>query len=148
MGTAIICGVTWAERTHDALRREGHRRGAAREAVVSVLSGQDCVATVPEILAAAEAAGRPVGIASVYRVLDLLTDKGLVQRIDLGGGRSHYERIDGEEHHHHVVCDECGRVEPFSDEKLEAALHRVEQQTGYTVSAHDVLLRGACVDCR
>jgi Fur family ferric uptake transcriptional regulator len=140
--------TSWAEQTRQALRSAGYRRGPAREAVVAVLSGQDCVATVPEIVAAAEAAGRPVGIASVYRVLELLTEQGLVQKIDLGDGRAHYERVDGDEHHHHVVCDACGRVEPFSDAKLEAALHRVERETGYTVSAHDVLLRGSCVDCR
>jgi Fur family ferric uptake transcriptional regulator len=139
--------TTWAEQTREALRSAGYRRGPARDAVVSVLSGQDCVATVPEIVAAAAAAGRPVGIASVYRVLELLTEQGLVQRIDLGGGRAHYERVDGDRHHHHVVCDECGRVEAFTDAKLEAALHRVERETGYAVSAHDVLLRGSCENC-
>jgi Fur family ferric uptake transcriptional regulator len=104
---------------------------------------------VPEIVDALGAQGRTVGIASVYRVVDLLTEKQLVQKIDLGDGRARYERAElADEHHHHLVCNECGRVEPFADESLEAALRRVEEDAGFAVASHDVLLRGACDDCR
>jgi Fur family ferric uptake transcriptional regulator len=141
--------VKWEERTHDALRDAGYRVGAARRAVVSVLARRDCCLTVPEIVDALGAQGRTVGIASVYRVVDLLTEKQLVQKIDLGDGRARYERTElADEHHHHLVCNECGRVEPFADESLEAALRRVEEDAGFAVASHDVLLRGACDDCR
>jgi Fur family ferric uptake transcriptional regulator len=141
--------VSWEEQTHDVLRDAGHRVGAARRAVVSVLARRDCCLTVPEIVDAVRNQGREVGIASVYRVVDLLTEKQLVQKIDLGDGRAHYERAElPDEHHHHVVCNDCGRVEPFADEELEAALRRVERDTGFAVASHDVLLRGACDGCR
>jgi Fur family transcriptional regulator, ferric uptake regulator len=141
--------VTWEARTHEVLRDAGYRVGAARQVVVSVLAQRDCCVSVPQIVDAVRAEGREVGIASVYRVLDLLTDKGLVQKLDLGDGRAHYERVEpADEHHHHLVCSECGRVEPFEDQNLEAALRRVEQDTGFEVASHDVLLRGACDDCR
>jgi Fur family ferric uptake transcriptional regulator len=141
--------VTWEEQTHDVLRAAGYRVGAARRAVVSVLARRDCCLTVPEIVDAVRTQGRRVGIASVYRVVDLLADKQLVQKIDLGDGRARYERVDlADEHHHHLVCNECGRVEPFADETLEAALRHVERDAGFAVASHDVLLRGACDDCR
>jgi Fur family ferric uptake transcriptional regulator len=141
--------MTWEERTHDALRDAGYRVGAARRAVVSVLARRHCCLTVPEIADAVGAQGRKVGIASVYRVVDLLAEKQLVQKIDLGDGRAHYERVEpADEHHHHLVCNECGRVEPFADESLEEALRRVERDAGFAVASHDVLLRGACDDCR
>jgi Fur family ferric uptake transcriptional regulator len=141
--------VNWEDRTHRALRDAGFRIGAARQVVVSVLARRDCCLTVPEIVDAVRAQGGGVGIASVYRVLDLLTEKQLVQKIDLGDGRARYERANlADEHHHHLVCDACGRVEPFSDEDLEAALRRLERETGFAVASHDVLLRGACDDCR
>ena len=141
--------MTWEERTHDALRDAGYRVGAARRAVVSVLARRDCCLTVPEIVDAVRAQGREVGIASAYRVVDLLSEKQLVQKVDLGDGRAHYERVEpADDHHHHLVCNECGRVEPFADESLEAALRRVEQEAGFAVASHDVLLRGACDDCR
>jgi Fur family ferric uptake transcriptional regulator len=46
------------------------------------------------------------------------------------------------------VCDDCGKVEPFEDHSLEAAIQRVADGRGYAVAAHDVVLRGACEDCR
>ena len=119
------------------------------QAVVSVLARRDCCLTVPEIVEAVRREGREIGIATAYRVVDLLAERELVQKLDLGDGRAHYERVElADEHHHHLVCNECGRVEPFADESLEAALRRVEQDTGFAVASHDALLRGACDDCR
>jgi Fur family ferric uptake transcriptional regulator len=141
--------MTWEERTREALREAGYRTGAARQAVVSALARGDCCRTVPEIAAELRAEGREVGIATVYRVLDVLAEQNLVQKLDLGDGRAHYERVElADDHHHHLVCNECGRVESFADGALEAALKRVEQDTGFAVASHDVLLRGACADCR
>ncbi|MHB8644123.1 MAG: Fur family transcriptional regulator [Gaiellaceae bacterium] len=137
--------MSWEEQTLRALQEAGHRRGAARERVVGVLAQNDCCLTAPEIAAAAG----QVGIASVYRVLDQLADASFVQRIELGDGVTRYERSEPahDHHHHHVVCSECGRVERFEDDKLEAALRRVERETGFAVASHDVLLRGSCADC-
>ena len=146
----IISNVrTWQEETLDALRASGRRRGAARELVVAVLAEQDCCATAPEIAEAVRVRGARVGIASVYRVLELLTSEGLLQRIDLGSGISRYEAVrSGGHHHHHLVCDSCGKVEAFEDHALETAIHRLEKASGYVVAGHDVVLHGACGDCR
>jgi Fur family ferric uptake transcriptional regulator len=90
-----------------------------------------------------------VGIASVYRALEGLDELGLVQRIDLGDGVSRFEAAHSDgEHHHHLVCDDCGKVEPFEDATLETVLERVAGGRGYVVGGHDVLLRGACGECR
>ena len=95
------------------------------------------------------ARGARVGIASVYRALDGMDELGLVQRIDLGDGVARFEPAHaGGDHHHHLVCDDCGKVEPFEDAGLESAIERVADGRGYTVAAHDVVLRGACEDCR
>ena len=139
----------WVDGTLDALRDDGYRNGGARRAVVGLLGRQDCCLTAQEIFDRLRGEGRQVGIASVYRVLDLLSDKGLVQRIDVGGGSARYEPVHASgEHHHHLVCDDCGKVEAFADDELELVLGRVESRTGYSVAAHDVVLRGACADCR
>ncbi len=140
--------MDWTERTLDALRGGGYRNGVARRAVVELLGRQDCCLTAQEIFDELRHEGRPVGIASVYRVLDLLTEKGLLQRIDLGAGVARYEPLQTSgEHHHHLVCGDCGRVEAFADDELERALHELERRTGYSVAGHDLVLRGACRDC-
>jgi Fur family ferric uptake transcriptional regulator len=139
----------WSESTLEALQRKGLRNGGARRAVIDLLAGQDCCLTAQEIFDRLRVSDRRVGIASVYRVLELLTSEGCVQRIDLGSGISRYEPVhSGGGHHHHLVCDSCGKVEAFEDPQLETAIHRVEATSGYAVAGHDVVLHGACGDCR
>jgi Fur family ferric uptake transcriptional regulator len=138
----------WAETTAAALRSRGHRNGGARQAVIELLGRQHCCLTAQEIFDQLREEGRRVGVASVYRSLEQLTRDGFVQRIDIGAGVSRYEPIHSDrEHHHHLVCDDCGKVEAFADEELERALRKVEGRTGYSVAGHDVVLRGACADC-
>ena len=144
-----VAEAQWTDATLEALHRKGLRNGGARRAVIDLLGGQDCCLTAQEIFDRLRASGRRVGIASVYRVLDLLTSEGLVQRIDLGSGIARYEPIHaGGGHHHHLVCDACGKVEAFEDSRLEHAIHRLEETSGYAVAGHDVVLHGACGDCR
>lgn len=149
MRLGIIHPVTgWTADTIEALARAGYRSGGARRAVIELLGRQDCCLTAQEIFDGLRAEGRTVGIASVYRVLDLLGERGFVQRIDVGAGMARFEPVHSSgEHHHHLVCEDCGKVEAFADEGLERALHKVEGRTGYSVAGHDVVLRGACADC-
>lgn len=139
---------SWREHTLATLAAAGHRRGGARNAVVELLDRQTCALTAQEIDDRLRAQGRSVGRASVYRVLELLTELRLVQRIDVGQGVARYERHqpDGD-HHHHLVCDRCGRISPFEDPALEQAIERVSRNLSFAVDDHDVVLRGACGDC-
>jgi len=138
----------WAEHARDELRRAGHRSGGARTAVLDVIAGQDCCLTAQEIFDDLRAAGRDAGIASVYRALELLTRMGLVRRVELAEAAAYEPALPGGEHHHHVVCDRCGKVSPFEDEALERAIDRLTGRLEYDVGGHDVVLRGACRDCR
>jgi Fur family ferric uptake transcriptional regulator len=136
--------MTWAGQANHELREAGYRPGGAGTLVLDYLEAQTCCRGAQEIY---EALGRKVGLASVYRMLDRLDEHGLVQRIDIGDGIVRYEPS-REAHHHHLVCAECGKVEPFADQKLERAIEAVEEKSGYSVVAHEVVLRGACGDCR
>jgi len=139
----------WTTQTLEELQRAGYRSGGARRAVIQLLGRQECCLTAQQIFDGLRAEGRGVGIASVYRILDLLADQGLVQRVEIGDTITRFEpAYPGGDHHHHLVCNTCGKVEAFEDEGLEHALRQVERKTGYTTAGHDVLLRGACQDCR
>ena len=142
-------GTDWPGHALESVARAGHRSGGARRAVIESLAAQDCCRSAQEIFDQLRGDGRRVGIASVYRVLDLLVGLGLVQRLDLGGGVSRYEpALPGGEHHHHLVCVDCGEVSPFEDPGLEHALEGTAARSDYTVVGHDVVLRGRCPDCR
>jgi Fur family transcriptional regulator, ferric uptake regulator len=90
-----------------------------------------------------------VGLATVYRTLELLAELKLVGRLDTGQGIARYEPLlPSGEHHHHLVCDRCGRVIPFDDADLEATMERLARRVRFEVAEHDVVLRGACGSCR
>lgn len=142
-------GARWAGHALDRVARAGHRSGGARRAVIESLAAQDCCRSAQEIFDGLRDEGRTVGIASVYRVLDLLVSLGLVQRLELGAGVARYEpAMPGGEHHHHVVCVDCGEVRPFEDAALERALDAADTGDGFEVDGHDVVLWGRCEDCR
>lgn len=141
----------WADHAMRAVADAGHRSGGARRAVIDSLAAQDCCRSAQEIFDQLRADGRRVGMASVYRVLELLHGLRLVTRLDLGRGvsGSRYEpALPGGEHHHHLVCTACGEVRPFEDPALERALDGTAQRADYVVQEHDVVLRGECPGCR
>jgi Fur family ferric uptake transcriptional regulator len=140
--------VNWAREALDSLDSAGYRRGGARETVVELLARQNCCLSAQEIHDRLRKARRPVGIASVYRALETLADLRLVKRVDAGDGIARYEpsTADGD-HHHHLVCRDCGKVEAFSDSRLERAIDRVADGLGYSVEEHEVVLAGVCADC-
>lgn len=85
-----------------------------------------------------------VGMVTVYRTLDLLTELGLVRRLDLGDG-PRYELA--EDHHHHLVCEDCGSVAEF--EQCPVDLQRLpEVGDDFEVRAHSLEVYGRCSSCR
>lgn len=138
----------WRSDAVSRLSAAGHRAGGARTAVVELLAGEDCCLTANEIFDALRSENKAVGLASVYRALDVLLRLGLVYRLDLGGGKARYEAARATDHHHHIVCLDCGRVSAFDDNALERALDRVAERQDYVIDDHDVVLRGRCTDCR
>jgi Fur family ferric uptake transcriptional regulator len=139
----------WRAHAHATLEREGFRAGAARGRVVEALARQDCCATAQEIADELRADDARVGIASVYRALEVLDRLGLVHRLDVGDGTARYEAAHpGGEHHHHVVCNQCGRVAQFADDGLEQAIVTLSQRLEFAIDQHDVVLRGTCPSCR
>lgn len=138
----------WLQRAEGALSAAGRKRGGARRAVLELLDAQQCALTAVEIEDALRAAERSVSRASIYRILDELEGLSLVQRVETGQAMVRYERVCGhEEHHHHLVCDCCGLVMPFSDDALERAITSLSRRVPLTVSEHEIVLRGECRDC-
>jgi Fur family transcriptional regulator, ferric uptake regulator len=142
--------AAWIERAQATLAAAGYRRGGARRALLELLAAQNCALTAQEIEdALREGRGtRRVSRASVYRNLDELERLGLVQRVEIGLPMVRYERVSGPtEHHHHLVCDRCGVVMPFSDPALERAIDTLSNRVPLTVSEHEIVLHGACQTC-
>jgi Fur family transcriptional regulator, ferric uptake regulator len=139
---------SWEAHALSSLAGAGRRAGRARQLVIGLLARQQCCLTANEIFEALRTKDRKIGLASVYRALDQLTSLQLVQRLEFPDAARYEPMPPTGEHHHHLVCESCGKVESFADGRLERALERIGQGVGFQVEAHDVLLRGACADCR
>ena len=138
----------WSEHVHTVLLAAGLKRGGARDRVIELLASKPCALSAVEIEDELRAGGRPTGRASIYRVLDLLVEHGLAERVEVGDGQARFERSHpGGEHHHHLVCDRCGRLVAFDDAGLEQAIDRLSDRLGVRIDSHDVLLRGTCQRC-
>jgi Fur family ferric uptake transcriptional regulator len=146
---AAATAARWTNHVNSVLVEHGHRAGGARAVVVETLGRRGGCVDADELVAALRRRGKRVGVASVYRALALLVELGVLQRVPVAGGSARYELVGpGGDHHHHLVCDDCGATAPFEDEALERAIGRLSRRTAYAVQAHDVTLHGTCPDCQ
>ena len=89
-----------------------------------------------------------IGLATVYRALELLTDLNILQRISFNDGKARYEFDQEELHrHHHLVCLRCRKVEEFNEDLLDPLEERIFQQRGFKVLDHELKLYGICKNC-
>jgi Fur family ferric uptake transcriptional regulator len=139
----------WAEHARAVLDQAGHRRARARDSLIDLLAAQRCALSALEIEDRLRESERRVARASIYRILDLLSERELITRLELGDGTTRYEVIDpGGEHHHHLLCDSCGRLVPFDDRDLERSIDRLSRRLRFRAHDHEVVLHGACEACQ
>jgi len=102
--------------------------------------------TAEELIADLRAAGRPGGRTTVYRVLEMLTEHGLVNRVETADGPTRYSPRHGPQPYH-LVCEACGRLLRFDDDRWSAAIVELSQRLGAEIDPHATLLRGRCLGC-
>ena len=134
----------WGAHARRELSRTGHRAGGAREQVLALLERQPCCLSAQEIHDRLRAGERAVGLASVYRALDLLTQLKLVHRVDVDGTACYEPADPSGDHHHHAICERCGKRDAFEDPELERLIDGLADRLGYDLGEHDIVLRGRC----
>ena len=87
--------------------------------------------------------GEEVGLATVYRVLTQFESAGLVKRHHFEGGHSVFELNEGD-HHDHIVCLECGRIEEFFDQEIERRQQFIAERLDFGLAEHCLILYGHC----
>lgn len=88
-----------------------------------------------------------IGLATVYRVLTQFEQAGLVARHHFEGGHSVFE-LDQGEHHDHMLCITCGRVEEFLDDTIEERQKVIAEKAGFRITDHSLYIYGVCPDCQ
>jgi Fur family ferric uptake transcriptional regulator len=87
-----------------------------------------------------------IGLATVYRVLTQFEEAGILLRSQFDGGKSVFE-LNGGEHHDHLVCTNCGRVEEFHDAEIERRQQEIADRHGFKLTEHALSLYGLCSNC-
>ena len=134
--------------THD-LRNAGLKVTLPRVKILQILENQatDRHLTAEQVYKILLAEDEEIGLATVYRVLTQFETAGLVTRHHFEGGNSVFELSDGD-HHDHIMCIKCGKVDEFTDEIIESQQKQIAQRLGYDLTAHGLYLYGYCPNCK
>lgn len=132
------------------IRQAGLKVTSPRVKILEMLenrSSLDRHLTAEEVYKTLLQEGEEIGLATVYRVLTQFEAAGLVKRHHFEGGNSVFELERGD-HHDHLVCIKCGRVEEFSDELIELRQREIARNLDFKLTDHSLCLYGLCAKCR
>ena len=125
----------------------GYRLTEPRRAVAGLIDAREGHFTAADLLQDARGRRRGIGRATVFRALDLFTELGILERLELPSGDHAYVACEPV-HHHHVVCSRCGRAADVEDCGMQAVAREISRRTGFEVDSHRLELYGLCPDCR
>jgi Fur family transcriptional regulator, ferric uptake regulator len=130
-----------------ALEEGGYRLTAPRRALAALVASRDGHFTADDLLDIARRRRLGLGRATIFRALDVLTELGVIERLDLPSGEHAFVACEPA-HHHHVICASCGRATWVADHGLERVAAEIGRETGYRIAAHRLELFGVCPDCQ
>lgn len=142
------------EKFKEMLKEKGLKVTNQRLLVLQVLAeNRDKHMTAEDIYELVKEDYPEIGLATIYRTVQLLLEMQLVDRISLDDGCVRYEIGDslGEKsrhHHHHLICRTCGKVLAFRDDLLEELEAHIERETGFHVMDHELKFYGQCKECQ
>lgn len=117
-----------------------------RQAVTDLLGGRDDFRSAQQIHAELRERGDAIGLATVYRNLALMVQLGEVDTLLREDGEALYRRC-SQQHHHHLVCRECGRTVEVAGPVVEQWANMVAAEHGFTDVSHTLELFGLCREC-
>jgi len=133
--------------SHD-LKKAGLKATLPRLKILNFLeSSQVRHMSAEDVYKAMLESGDEVGLATIYRVLTQFEAAGLVTRHHFEEGHSVFE-MDLGEHHDHIVCVKCGRIDEFVDDVIEQRQHEIADEKGYDMTDHALCIYGVCDNCQ
>ncbi|MCI1903705.1 Fur family transcriptional regulator [Enterococcus hirae] len=135
----------------DQLHNGGYKLTPQREATVLVLlQDQKTHMSAEEVYMKVKEKSSDIGLATVYRTLEILTDLKIVDKVTFTDGLARYDlRKEGAKHfHHHLLCIECGKIEEVEDDLLSGVEKIVEEKYHFLVKDHRLTFHGICSSCQ
>ncbi|OQA89497.1 MAG: Ferric uptake regulation protein [Elusimicrobia bacterium ADurb.Bin231] len=147
------CDSSW---WHGRFRGGGYKITCARESVLAVLSNTNKHLSADDIYMQARSKYPNMGLATIYRTLDILSELGIILKFDFGDGKNRYELAEGfggSQHHHHLICTKCNRVVDYTDfideeiELLKQTEKGLSKKYNFKITNHLIQFYGICEKC-
>lgn len=122
------------------------KKTTARIEILNFLKNQSQPSLAEEIFAFANKDQNNVDLATIYRTLKIFVDLKIIKTIDLKEGKLRYELMG--HHHHHLVCQNCGKITPIYDCCLEKIQSKIEKQNHFIINYHSLEFFGLCQKCQ
>jgi Fur family ferric uptake transcriptional regulator len=133
------------------LHSQGYKLTPQREATVKVLlENEEDHLSAEDVYLLVKDTAPEIGLATVYRTLELLSDLKIIHKLNFGDGVARYEfrADDAEHHHHHLVCHHCGSVDEIIEDWLGSIEERVTKDFDFHILDHHLTFYGICHRCK
>ncbi|MEE8437347.1 MAG: Fur family transcriptional regulator [Candidatus Neomarinimicrobiota bacterium] len=130
-----------------ALKKEGLRYTSQRQLVFDEVCRNVDHRDADDIFLSLRNRNKHVSRATIYRTIEVLVKNKLLKKLDVGDGRARFERVDAPEHHDHIICVECGKIEEFIDQKIEKFQEKIVRDRGDKMVRHILQLFVVCKEC-
>jgi Fur family ferric uptake transcriptional regulator len=129
------------------LRQKGFRITQARTAILELFENTKKPISASSIHSMLLRLGVNVNITTVYREIEFLVEKEILEKIPLKDSELYYELKD-REHHHHLLCTSCGTIEDIALKSEKKLLEEVQNSTKYSINRHNISFFGYCPKCK
>ena len=138
------------EKLKNNLKSKGYKLTPQRRAIVDIIIRKEGNhLTTKELYDSVKKECPEIGLATVYRTVQLLDELGIICKLNLDDGCSRYELVhEAENHqHHHLICTNCGKVTEVEGDLLEQLEQRIQSKYNFQIKNHSVKFYGLCSDC-
>ena len=140
-------GAEILKRVRDEARRRGVRWTTQRQSIVETFIASPDHVTVEDLHHRVRLIDRTVSAATVYRTINMLVEMGVASKGNFGTGSASFECNVNKDHHDHLVCESCGRIQEFNDPRIESLQEEVALSHGFALGHHRMELYGICREC-
>jgi Fur family ferric uptake transcriptional regulator len=135
------------KRIESELRKRGFKITPQRRTIIGAIIGSHEHLTPAEIHERVRQEHPGIGLVTIYRTIEMLAELGLICETHAGGSCRSYLMRRPSEHHHHLICSDCGRVIDFTDCDLGELERRLSEETRFKINGHLLEFLGQCRQC-
>ncbi|ACQ51550.1 Fur family transcriptional regulator [Clostridium botulinum] len=139
------------EKLKEELKSKGYKLTPQRRAIIDMIKKHEgSHLTTEELYDLVKEECPEIGLATVYRTVQLLEEMGVIYKLDLDDGCSRYELVNKDENHqhHHLICSKCNKVIEVKDDFLEDLEENIEEEYNFKIENHSLKFYGICKECQ